>query len=41
MIKIVNNYIKFKERSLRYKRSFNLITPIDIKLIKKMINNFI
>ena len=42
MIKIVNHHIKFKERPLRYKRSFNLIkdnNPSDIKLTKQMINN--
>jgi len=42
MIKIVNHHIKFKERPLRYKRSFNLIkdnNPTDIKIIKQMINN--
>ena len=42
MIKIVNHHIKYKERPLRYKRSFNLIkdnNPTDIKLTKKMINN--
>ena len=42
MIKIVNHHIKYKERPLRYKRSFNLIkdnNPTDIKLTKQMINN--
>ncbi len=41
MIKIVNHHIKFKERPLRYRRSFNLIkdsNPPDIKLNNKFIN---
>lgn len=42
MIKIINHHIKFKERPLRYRRSFKLIkdnNPLEITLNNKLINN--